>query len=71
VSHPERRRNWTGRVIRPGEDQRIADAEFWRRMTPDERIAVLWDMVLEAEAWKGDHGNQLRLRRTVVRVQRP
>ena len=71
MDNAERRRHWTVRVIRPGEDERAADREFWQRMTPDERVAVLWDMVLEARAWQGGHGDQPRLQRSVVRVQRP
>jgi hypothetical protein len=70
MSDPERRSQWTGRVIRSAEEERGADVEFWKRMTPDERVAVLWDMALEAETLRTGRADQPRLQRSVFRIQR-
>ena len=67
----ERRRLWSGRVLRSAEEVRRADAEFLRRMTPDERIAILSDMSLEAQTLRTGHTDQPRFDRTAGRVVRP
>ena len=72
-----RRQKWLEIAARlqslpPAERQRIQDRmSEWARMTPDERVAVLWDTVLEEQAWRGVDADQLRLQRSVVRIQRP
>ena len=47
------------------EEERQADSEFWRRLTPDERVAAVEQMRRERSLAEG-HGEP-RLRR-VVRV---
>jgi hypothetical protein len=70
TADPQRRRDWTGRVVREGDDERRIDAEFWKQMTGDERIAIVWDMTVESEALRTGRADQPRLQRSVVRVQR-
>ena len=53
-----------------GEDEREFDDAFWRELGPEARLEALWDMVLEADAWKGKDGGQPRLQRSVLRVER-
>ena len=59
-------------LVRMGEDERAFDREFWRRMSPEQRVACLWDMVLDAMAVKGvtNFGEQ-GLQRSVGRILRP
>ena len=71
MNDSNRRSDWTGRVLRPGDDEHRADVEFWKRMTPDERVAVLWDMALEAETLRTGRVDQPRLQKSVFRIQRP
>ena len=58
------------RFVRQGEEERTFDRNFWQRLGPQARLAALWDMVLEAETLKGRDGGQLRLQRSVLRLQR-
>jgi len=51
------------------EEERRADREFWQRMTPDERVAVVEELRREWWELHGDGGPQ-RLRRA-VRVLEP
>lgn len=55
-----------------GADEQAFDDEFWRRMPGEQKVELLWDMVLEALAVKGldDHGEP-RLQRSVGRILRP
>lgn len=66
----DRRRTWTGRVLRDAAAERRADIEFWKRLTPNERLALVWDLTLEAEALRTGHADQSRLQRSACRVQR-
>lgn len=68
---PEReRREIHVRLSKRGADEREFDERFWRELGPRARLEALWDMVLEAEAWKGRSGDQPRLQRSVLRVER-
>ena len=46
------------------------DREFWARVPPAERLALVWDMALEAQEWRGEGGGQSRLQRSVCRLER-
>jgi hypothetical protein len=46
------------------------DREFWKRIPPAERMALVWDMALEAQEWRGQGGGQSRLQRSVCRLER-
>ena len=68
MSDPEQRRI-SARLVRQGADEYEFDAQFWRELGPKARLEALWDMVLEAQAWKGRDVDQPRLQRSVLRVE--
>jgi hypothetical protein len=59
----------TSRLIRRTDDG-VFDREFWRAIAPEDRLELVWDMVLEWLAWKGDTDREPRLQRSVCRVER-
>ena len=63
------RRSVVVRMVRL-QDSDQDDAEFWARMTGEERVALLWDMVNEARAIKGLEGDEPRLQRSVEHIRR-
>ena len=60
----------TVRVMRIRDDDGQADRAFWRGIAPEERFGMVWEMVLEHAAWKGIRDDQLRLQRSVCRLER-
>ncbi|NJL28271.1 MAG: hypothetical protein HC897_10445 [Thermoanaerobaculia bacterium] len=59
------------RVLRSGEvDDGSFDHEFWRQVGTEGRFAAAWKMVQEIEAIRGHDGDQPRLQRSAVRVER-
>ena len=64
------KRTVTVRVGRLGIDDERMDDEWWESFTADERVAMMWDLVLEARRWRGEVGDEPRLQRSVVRVER-
>jgi hypothetical protein len=46
------------------------DDEYVRRLTPGERMAMVWQLTLQAWAFKEGLADEPRLRRDVVRVVR-
>ena len=58
------------KLVRQGEEEREFDRRFWHDAGPKARLEAMWDMVLEAEVWKGRSGDQPRLQRSVLRVER-
>ncbi len=67
---PERARRITARLVRRGAAEGEFEREFWNRLTPEERVECLWDMVLEVRELKGLNGDEPRLQRSVLRVER-
>jgi hypothetical protein len=65
-----RNRIVTGRLVRMGEEEQVFDDAFWRSMTGEERVELLWQMVLDALAVKGIDGEP-RLQRSVGSIRRP
>ena len=63
-------RNITGRLSRVGADEQAFDDAFWRAIPPQQRVEMLWDMVLEALALKGIDAEP-RLQRSVGGIRRP
>ena len=69
--HPdERRRLGTGRLIGLHEDDGAFDRAFWNAIPPHERLEAVWDMTLDFLALQGERVDQLRLQRSVCRVER-
>jgi hypothetical protein len=46
------------------------DREFWQSVPRDERVAALWQMVQDWAEWQGVPTHELRLQRSVCRVER-
>lgn len=67
---PDAPRVFLGRVCRMGDDERSFDDDFWRAISPHQRVEMLWDMVKDALAVKGIH-DEPRLQRTVGHLRRP
>jgi hypothetical protein len=66
-----RRLEATTRLVGLHEDDGAFDRELWRGIPPAERMAMVWDMVLEDMAWQGLlDGGEPRLQRSVCRIER-
>ena len=65
-----RRSEARSRVIRLHEDDGQFDCDFWRAVPPEERVAMLWQMVEDWAEWRGIDRHELRLQRSVGRVER-
>jgi hypothetical protein len=57
------------KVLR-GRQEAAASRAFWRGLTGEQRVGLLWDMVLEARVWQGLDGDQPRLQRSVCVLRR-
>lgn len=69
---PEPPRQIEGRLVRMGADEQAFDDAFWSRIPGEQKVEMLWDMVLEAMAVKGtDADGEPRLQRSVGRIVRP
>ena len=69
-SKPQKQRSAiVTRIIRPGTPE-PADTD-WMDMSPEERIAAVWELTRMCLAWNRDDHGELRLQRSVSRVQRP
>ncbi|MEO6597111.1 MAG: hypothetical protein ABIP94_20395 [Planctomycetota bacterium] len=64
-------RRVTGRLSRMGEDEHAFDDEFWRAIPGKQRVEMLWNMVLDALAVKGQLDGEPRLQRSVGSIRRP
>lgn len=53
-----------------GADERRFDAEFWRNAGHEARFAAAWQMIAEAQLFKGADGRQPRLQRSVQALVR-
>ena len=67
MSHERSPRIVEGRLLRLDEAA-AASREYWSRLSGEERVALLWDMVNEARAIKGLTDDEPRLQRSVERV---
>lgn len=65
-----RRTHWKARKIRRGEDEDSFDREAIAAMTPEERIALSWQITKELFAFKGIDEAAIRLDRSTARLQR-
>ena len=66
----DKKRRITARLVRQGADEHEFDAQFWREMSGEQRVEALWDMVLELHAIRGEEGDEPRLQRSVLRIER-
>ncbi|MCW5959931.1 MAG: hypothetical protein KIS76_07195 [Pyrinomonadaceae bacterium] len=49
---------------------RSFDIEFWQRLTDEQRMQAVWDLVVFDYELKGKNLNELRLQRTVENLRR-
>jgi hypothetical protein len=70
IDPEERRRRGTSRISRLGDDDGEFDREFWRSVPPDDRLAMVWELVLEHLAWRQPDAGEPRLVKSVCRVIR-
>jgi len=64
------KREFRTRLIRRDEDDGSFDREFWQGLGHEAIFAAMWDMVAEAEAFRGKDASQHRLQRSVHHLQR-
>ena len=50
---------------------RSFDVDYWQRLGPEAIFSAAWEMVVQAWKLKGRSADELRLQRTVERVERP
>jgi hypothetical protein len=46
------------------------DIEFWQRLTDEQRMQAVWDLVVFDHELKGKDPDELRLQRTVEKLRR-
>jgi hypothetical protein len=64
----ERRRTWSGVVVRSAEEAEAISRAADAAMTPVERMELVWELTLRMP-W-GDNATEFRLDRTLGRVER-
>jgi hypothetical protein len=60
----------TARLFRSAEEEQRAEREHWAAITSAERLAIMWQLTMDAWAFMGAAGVESRLPRSVVRVHR-
>jgi hypothetical protein len=58
------------RKIRRGEDEDAFDREFWQAASPNEKFAASWELTRLWAALHHVDESELRLDRTVARIER-
>ena len=58
------------RLTRVAEQDRSFDIEFWQSQDDEARFSAAWEMVVLAHGMKGQKEDELRLQRTVERLER-
>jgi hypothetical protein len=66
----ERRRRMTVRKFASHAEADAADVAYWRSVSPEGRLEAVWDLVRSYSEMQGQSGDQLRLQRSVCRVER-
>ncbi len=59
----------TERLVRRGADDGSFDRSFWESVGAEGRFAAAWDMVVEAQLFRGLDAGESRLQRTVQHIQ--
>ena len=70
VERRHERARGVSRVIRLHEDDGAFDLEFWRAVAPEERLALVWQIVLDELALRDPDAAEPRLQRSVCRIER-
>ena len=58
------------RLVRGSPPDREFDIAFWQALGPCRIFEAAWDLVVTAAAVKGIHEDQLRLQRSVTKLER-
>ena len=66
----EERARGTSRIVRLREDDGSFDRAFWSTVPPEERLAMVWRIVLDEIALRDPDAAEPRLQRSVCRVER-
>ena len=69
MTRREERSRGTARVVRLHEDDGAFDRDFWKSVPPDERLAMVWQIVLDELALRDPDAAEPRLQRSVCRVE--
>jgi hypothetical protein len=70
MSSRAHRASGSSRLVALHADDGAFDREFWRSVPPEERLAAVWELVLEDVAWRRPDAPEPRLQRSVCRVER-
>lgn len=70
MSEQKRERKITVRIWHGWEDMQRFDDEWWDAVPPHRRAEMIWDLVEDARAIQGLEGNEPRLQRSVLVVER-
>jgi hypothetical protein len=69
MSRRDERLAGSARLLRHPDDGSF-DREFWRSIPAHRRVELMWDMVVEWQAWRGVTHGEPRLQRSVCRLER-
>ena len=58
------------RLVRGRAPDREFDIEFWQKLVPTRIMEAAWDLVVTAAAVRGISEDQLRLQRSVTKIER-
>lgn len=64
------RQNIETRVFHSFEEAEKAEDEYWKSLTPAERLDMMWQLAIDAWSFKGEPIAESRLPRHIVRVHR-
>jgi hypothetical protein len=65
-----RRKEMQTRVIGLSDDHEALDREYFRSLSPGEKMSMIWPMFVEQWRLKGGDAKLLRLRRDIACLQR-
>jgi hypothetical protein len=57
-------------VFRSFDEEQRAEHDYWRALAPADRLAMMWQLALDAWSFTGQPGAESRLPRSVVRIHR-
>ena len=70
MSAETRRTNAVEHLVRRGKDNGSFNREFWVSAGAEARFAAAWEMIAEAELFRGHDAGESRLQRSVQYIQR-
>ncbi|MFN8060429.1 MAG: hypothetical protein U0Q12_14845 [Vicinamibacterales bacterium] len=60
----------SARVFRNVDEEQRAERDYWQALGPSDRLAMMWQLTIDAWAFTGQAVAESRLPRTVVHVHR-